>query len=88
MKYKKKEKSKKNIRKILYYINQKDELILVDFKTDYIGTTPEAKQKVLEKYKVQLEIYQKALEQALGKKVSKAQLCLANSNWETIDLID
>ncbi len=72
----------------LYYINQKEELILVDFKTDYIGTTPEAKQKVLEKYKVQLEIYQKALEQALGKKVSKAQLCLANSNWETIDLID
>lgn len=72
----------------LYYINQKDELILVDFKTDYIGNKPDAKQKILEKYKVQLEIYQRALEQALGKKVGKSQLCLANSNWETIGLIN
>lgn len=68
----------------LYYINQKDELILVDFKTDYIGNAPDAKEKILEKYKVQLEIYQKALEQSLGKKVAEAKLCLAKANFDTL----
>ena len=57
-------------------------LKLVDFKTDYVGKAEDAKEKILEKYRMQLEIYQKALEQSLGKKVSKASLCLANANWE------
>lgn len=60
----------------LYYINQKDELILIDFKTDYVGKQKDAKQKLKEKYKVQLELYKKALEAATGQKVSKAELYL------------
>ncbi len=60
----------------LYYINQKDELILIDFKTDYVGKQKDAKQKLKEKYKVQLELYKKALETATGKEVAKAELYL------------
>ena len=79
-----KENSKKNILVQgiidLYYIDEYDRINLVDFKTDYV---PKGKEKeVAEKYKIQIEIYKKALEQALGKKVTKAQICLANSNWE------
>lgn len=66
----------------LYYVNQQDELILIDFKTDYVGKAADAKTKIIEKYKVQLEIYQKALEQALGKKVAKVCLCLAKANFD------
>ena len=51
----------------LYYINEKDELILVDYKTDYVKEEKE----LIEKYKVQLELYKKALEESLNKKVEK-----------------
>ena len=61
-----------------------DQLILVDFKTDYVGKENGAKEKIVEKYKTQLEIYQKALEQALNRKVDKVVLCLANANWEEV----
>ena len=60
----------------LYYIDKNDNLVLIDFKTDYISNEPNAKEKILEKYKVQLEIYKTALEQALGRKVDKTALCL------------
>ena len=46
----------------LYYINQNNELILVDYKTDY---TQDEGEDLVDKYKVQLEIYKKALEEAL-----------------------
>ena len=63
----------------LYYIDEYDRINLIDFKTDY---APKGKEKeVAEKYKIQIEIYKKALEQAFGKKVTKAQICLSNSNW-------
>ena len=64
----------------LYYIDEYDRINLVDFKTDYVSKGKE--KEVAEKYKIQIEIYKKALGQALGKKVTKAQICLANSNWE------
>lgn len=54
----------------LYYINDKNELILVDYKTDYI---PKGKTVNLEeKYRVQLDLYKKALENSLKRKVDKA----------------
>ena len=53
----------------LYYINQNDEIILVDYKTDYVNAGEE--QSLADKYRKQLEIYQMALEQSLGQKVSK-----------------
>ncbi len=56
----------------LYYIDKDDKLILVDFKTDYIK---KGEEKLLEeKYKLQLEIYQKALEETLGRKVDTAMI--------------
>lgn len=51
----------------LYYINEKGELILVDYKTDYVKEEKE----LIEKYKVQLELYKKALEKSLDRKVEK-----------------
>lgn len=53
----------------LYYIDKNDKLVLVDYKTDYI--TKENKQELIKKYSRQLEIYGKALEEALGKKVDR-----------------
>ena len=56
----------------LYYINDKNELILVDYKTDYI---PKGKEIDLEeKYRVQLDLYKKALENSLKRKVDKAMI--------------
>lgn len=51
----------------LYYINEQDELILVDYKTDYVTEENE----LIEKYSKQLELYKKALQEALNKDVSK-----------------
>ena len=65
----------------LYYIDKNDNLILIDFKTDYISNEPNAKEKILDKYKVQLEIYKTALEQALGRKVNKTALCLVKAEY-------
>ena len=60
----------------LYYISKDDELILIDFKTDHVEDEESAKEELYEKYKVQLEIYKQALENALGRKVEKAELYL------------
>lgn len=70
----------------LYYIDKNDNLILIDFKTDYISNEPNAKEKILDKYKVQLEIYKTALEQALNRKTSKTALCLVKSEYEEVVL--
>ena len=51
----------------LYYINSNDELILVEYKTDYV----EYEDELIKKYKEQLMLYKRALESALNKKVSK-----------------
>ena len=53
----------------LYYVNKNNELILVDYKTDYIEKNK--KYELVNKYKKQLELYQEALEQSFNKKVSK-----------------
>lgn len=51
----------------LYYIDANDNLVLVDYKTDYV----EQEIELVNKYSKQLEFYQKALELALNKKVAK-----------------
>ena len=53
----------------LYYITKDDKLVLVDYKTDYIKKGEE--QKLIERYKVQMELYEKALTKALNRKVEK-----------------
>ncbi len=50
----------------LYYINQKDELVLVDYKTDFVETEVD----LMNQYQKQLSLYKKALEEALQRKVN------------------
>lgn len=52
------------------YIEEEKELILVDYKTDYIEKGEE--QLLVERYGLQMEYYKKALEQMTGKKVKDA----------------
>ncbi len=54
----------------LYYIDENDKVILVDYKTDYVKSEKE----LIEKYKIQLEIYKKALEESLKQKVEKVYI--------------
>ncbi|MGN1311107.1 MAG: helicase-exonuclease AddAB subunit AddA [Clostridia bacterium] len=56
----------------LYYIDKDDKLVVVDYKTDYVPENDE--NYLIEKYKNQLELYAKALNQALNKKVSKVYI--------------
>ena len=60
----------------LYYIDKEGKLILVDYKTDYVPDGDIS--KLEEKYKVQLDLYKKALEDALGRKVDKAMIWALN----------
>jgi ATP-dependent helicase/nuclease subunit A len=53
----------------LYYIDENHNVILVDYKTDYVEKQNEI--ALIEKYRKQLEIYKQALEKSLNKKVSK-----------------
>ena len=56
----------------LYYINFNGELVLVDFKTDYVPDKNE--QILIERYSSQLQLYKRALESATGKRVDKTYI--------------
>lgn len=51
----------------LYYIDKDDKLVLVDYKTDFV----KKEEELVTKYQKQLEIYKRALQEALGKKVDR-----------------
>lgn len=51
----------------LFFIDKDDNLILVDYKTDYV----QHENELIEKYKGQLDLYKEALEQSLDKKVDR-----------------
>ena len=53
----------------LYYIDKDDNLVLVDYKTDYVEDGKE--KDLVNKYKEQLKLYSNALEKALHKNVYK-----------------
>lgn len=55
----------------LYYIDEEDNIILVDYKTDYVKKD---EQELIDKYRKQLSVYADALENALGKKVYKTYI--------------
>lgn len=55
----------------LYYIDNEDNIILVDYKTDYVKKD---EQELIDKYRKQLEIYADTLERTLGKKVYKTYI--------------
>ena len=52
----------------LYYIDKNDNLVLLDYKTDYLENGAE---ELIQKYDSQLQLYKKALEDALSRKVDK-----------------
>ena len=56
----------------LYYISKEDKLVLVDYKTDFISAGGE--EKLISEYKEQLNIYKKALEESMRRKVDKVQI--------------
>ncbi len=51
----------------LYYITNDNKLVLVDYKTDKVKEEAE----LIKKYKMQLEIYKRALEKSLNREVDK-----------------
>ncbi|HJB24073.1 MAG TPA: helicase-exonuclease AddAB subunit AddA [Candidatus Jeotgalibaca pullicola] len=59
------------------FIEYSDEIILFDFKTDYVGENIEG---VVSKYKGQMIVYRQALEQIKKKKVTQTYLCLLSTN--------
>ena len=53
----------------VYYIDKNDEIVLLDYKTDYVKNGEE--NGLVDKYKEQLLLYKRALEESTNKKVSK-----------------
>ncbi len=64
----------------LYYIDKDDNLNLVDYKTDYVEV--ENEQKLVEKYKKQLDLYKEALEETYKKKVTNIYIYSVYLNKE------
>lgn len=56
----------------LYFIDLEGRVILVDYKTDYVEDNNES--ELVEKYKVQLDLYKSALEKAINKPVYKTYI--------------
>ena len=56
----------------LYFVNENGQIVLVDYKTDYVESGMEF--ELVEKYKSQLNLYKQALESALGIKVEKVYI--------------
>ena len=55
----------------LYYIDEQDDVILVDYKTDFVKTD---ENELIEKYVGQLTLYKQAIEKATGKKVKEVYI--------------
>lgn len=53
----------------LYYVTKDDELVLLDYKTDFINEGEE--QILIDRHKPQLMLYKRALESGINKKVDK-----------------
>jgi ATP-dependent helicase/nuclease subunit A len=51
------------------YFEEEDGLVLLDYKTDYVEKNQG--EKLVEKYRAQLQWYKRALEQMTGKKVKE-----------------
>ena len=62
----------------LFFENENGEIILLDYKTDYV--TKENLEEVKARYKVQLDLYKSAIEDISGKKVAKKGLYLFGIN--------
>ena len=68
----------------LYYVDKNDKLILVDYKTDFVKEGKE--QEIIKRYEKQLQIYKRALEKALNRKVDRVEICLIRKNATCMEL--
>ena len=62
------------------YFEEGDEIVIVDYKTDYIDE--DNKQEVIDRYRKQLDLYAEALNKLTGKKVKEKYLYLFNIDEE------
>ena len=67
------------------YIELDDEIIVFDYKTDYVVDSTEGIQSIVRKYKEQLNIYADALAISCNKNVTRKVLCLLSIN-KNIDI--
>ena len=56
----------------IYFVDDEDNIILVDYKTDYIKSGNE--QELINKYQKQLMMYKQAIEESTGKKVEETYI--------------
>ena len=54
-----------------FYINDNDNIVLIDYKTDGLINKKVTKKQLIDNYKIQMDLYEKALTQILEKKVEK-----------------
>ena len=66
----------------LYFIDENDNMVLVDYKTDYVPNNDE--EYLRKKYEKQLQIYAKAIEEASKKRVDKIYIYPLYLNKEII----
>ena len=62
----------------IYFIDENDKLVLLDYKTDNI----KEEKDFIKIYKKQLELYKKALEKALDRKVDESYIYSTNLGRE------
>ena len=62
------------------YFEENDELVIVDYKTDYVND--DNKNEVIDRYRKQLDLYAEALTKLSGKKVKEKYLYLFNVDEE------
>lgn len=67
------------------YVELDDEIVVFDYKTDYVVDSTEGIQSIVRKYKDQLNIYADALSISCNKKVTRKVLCLLSIN-KNIDI--
>jgi len=71
----------------LYYINNKNEIVLVDYKTDYVPNKNE--DILIKRYYKQLEIYKRALKECYNRSVDKVYIYSTYLNKQIpINIID
>lgn len=63
----------------LFFIDKDDRIVLVDYKTDYVKT---GKIELINKYKKQLELYKKTIENSTGKAVDEVYIYSTYLNEE------
>jgi helicase-exonuclease AddAB, AddA subunit, Firmicutes type len=62
------------------YFEEDEDLVLVDYKTDRV--TPENREELIARYRVQILLYQNALEKLMDRKVKNSSLYLFDSGEE------